>query len=62
MSDTYRIEVGTIVADNHEYEVVEAGNYALYDYVPCRRIIDTNGAICAFLCGSVLGLFIEGPL
>ena len=62
MSDTYRIEVGTIVAENHEYEVVEAGDYALHDYVPCRRIIDTNGPICAFLCGSVLGLFIEGPL
>ena len=62
MTEKHHIEAGTIVAENHDYEVVTAGDYALYDFVPCRRIIDDNGPICAFLCGSVLGLFIEGPL
>lgn len=56
---TYRIEAGTAVAANPAYEVVEAGDYGPHDLVPCRRIIDTNGPICAFLARHVLGLSAE---
>jgi hypothetical protein len=54
-----RIEAGTIVATNPAYEVVEGGDFDLLDLVLCRRLIDTNGPICAFLAGDVLGLFEE---
>ena len=50
------IAEGTAVAANPNYEVCVSGDYALNDYVPCRRIIDTNGPICAFLAASVLGI------
>jgi hypothetical protein len=53
---TYRIEAGAVVAANPEYETVQAGDYAALEHVPCRRIIDTNGPICAFLARDVLGL------
>lgn len=52
----HRIEAAAVVAANPAYEVVEAGDYAAWDYVPCRRIIDTNGPICAFFAFAVLGL------
>jgi hypothetical protein len=52
----HRIEAGSVVAANRAYEVVESGDYGALDLVPCRRIIDTNGPICAFLAVSVLGL------
>jgi hypothetical protein len=58
---TYSIASGDIVLANPAYEVVEAGEYELVDFVPCRRIIDTNGAICAFLAASVLGIEIVEP-
>jgi hypothetical protein len=53
------IEAGTAVAGNLAYEVVVGGAYALTDYVPCRRVIDTNGPICAFLAASVLGVELQ---
>jgi len=28
----------------------------MLDLVPCRRIIDTNGPVCAFLGATVAGL------
>lgn len=52
----HSILAGTIVSANAAYEVVTSGSYELLDFVPCRRIIDTNGAICAFLAASVLGI------
>ena len=52
----YSILAGTIVAENPSYEVVTSGSYELLDFVPCRRTIDTNGPICAFLAVSVLGI------
>jgi hypothetical protein len=56
----HRIEAGAVVAANPEYEVVEAGDYAALDHVPCRRTIDSNGPICSFLACDVLGLSEEG--
>lgn len=53
------IEAGVVVAANAAYEVVVGGTYALDDFVPCRRVIDTNGPICAFLAASVLGVELE---
>ena len=50
------IAAGAVVLANEAYEVVQGGSYELEDLVPCRRRIDTNGAICAFLARSVLGL------
>ena len=38
------------------YCVAEAGTYGLLDLVPCRREIDTNGPICAFLGATVAGV------
>lgn len=58
---TYSIAAGAIVLANAAYEVVIAGTYGLLDFVPCRRIIDTNGPVCAFLAASVLGLDPEEP-
>lgn len=58
---TYAITAGAVVLANAAYEVVASGNYQLLDFVPCRRIIDTNGPICAFLAASVLGLDPEEP-
>lgn len=52
----YSIVAGATVAANMAYEVVTSGSYELLDFVPCRRIIDTNGPICAFLAASVLGI------
>jgi hypothetical protein len=50
------IEAGTIVRANVAYEVVTPGDYEPNDLVPCRRVIDTNGPICAFLACAVLML------
>ena len=50
----YQIDAGTIVGANPAYEVVTPGDYEVNDLVPCRRVIDTNGPICAFLASSVL--------
>lgn len=55
----YPIPAGAPVLANTAYEVVNAGDYELADLVPCRRIIDTNGPICAFLAASVLGIEME---
>lgn len=55
----HRIEAGAIVAANPTYEVVEGGDFDPLDLVLCRRTIDTNGPICAFLAASVLGLSFE---
>jgi hypothetical protein len=52
----HRFEAGQIVVANHNYEVIASGDYDDYDLVPCRRIVDTNGATCAFLAISVLGI------
>jgi hypothetical protein len=38
------------------YRVAEAGTYELLELVPCRREIDTNGPICAFLGATVAGI------
>ena len=38
------------------YRVVEAGTYGLLELVPCRREIDTNGPVCAFLGATVAGI------
>ena len=51
----FSIEPGAVVAANPAYEVVEGGQYEAHDFVPCRRTIDTNGAICAFLAEQVVG-------
>lgn len=62
MADTtilYTIAQGTIVHDNKDYEVVEAGEYTLLDFVPCRPIIGSNRVKCAFLAASVLGIDIN---
>lgn len=60
MSDQlYQIDAGTLVLDNPFYVVVVGGLYALNDLVPCRRVIDNNGPICAFLAYSVLGYIPE---
>jgi hypothetical protein len=52
----YVIAQGVLVAENASYEVAVSGSYELLDFVPCRRLIDTNGPICAFLAMSVLGI------
>lgn len=57
----YSIAAGDLVIANTAYEVVISGAYGLLDFVPCRRIIDTNGPVCAFLAASVLGLDPEEP-
>lgn len=44
------------VAGAPGYEVTQAGTYGMLDLVPCRRVIDTNGPICAFLGATVAGL------
>lgn len=38
------------------YRVVQGGTYQLLELVPCRRDIDTNGPICAFLAATVAGM------
>lgn len=58
---SHEITAGAVVLANAAYEVVTSGTYGLLDFVPCRRIIDTNGPICAFLAASVLGLDTEEP-
>lgn len=50
------ITAGTLVAANSAYEVVVGGVFEGPDLVLCRRVIDTNGPICAFLATSVLGI------
>lgn len=57
----YQIDTGTLVRDNPYYIVVVSGTYSLNDLVPCRRVIDTNGPICAFLASSVLGYVSDIP-
>jgi len=58
---TYAIEQYAIVKSAPDYEVIVGGLYEMFDYVPCRRIIETNGATCAFLTISVIGAdIIEG--
>lgn len=52
----HAINQGDLVLANVDYEVSVGGDYELLDLVPCRRVIDTNGPICAFLCASVLGI------
>jgi hypothetical protein len=56
----YPIAAQTVVAENPAYETVEAGEYALKDFVPCRRVVDENGPICAFLAATVLGVELQG--
>ena len=55
----YTIAAQTVVAENPAYETVEAGEFALIDLVPCRRVVDANGPICAFLAASVLGVELQ---
>lgn len=50
---------GAIVIANPAYIVVEGGEFEMNDFVQCRRIIDTNGPICAFLAASVLGVELQ---
>lgn len=38
------------------YRVAQAGTYQLLELVPCRRDIDTNGPVCAFLGATVAGI------
>lgn len=52
----YPITAGTLVAANPAYEVCVGGVFEVCDLVLCRRVIDTNGPICAFLAASVLGI------
>jgi hypothetical protein len=52
----YVIAAGDPVVANPTYEVVVGGSFELLDFVECRRVIDTNGPICAFLAMSVLGI------
>lgn len=51
----FLIEPGAVVRANSSYEVVQGGQYEAHDFVPCRRLIDTNGPICAFLAEQVVG-------
>jgi hypothetical protein len=44
------------VAGAPGYRVAEAGTYGLLELVPCRREIDTNGPVCAFLGATVAGV------
>ena len=41
----YVIAQGVLVAENASYEVAVSGSYELLDFVPCRRLIDTNGIV-----------------
>jgi hypothetical protein len=50
----HAIAAGDVVAANASYEVVIGGDYAPHDFVPCRRRVDTNGPICAFLAEQVV--------
>lgn len=62
MSDElYEVHQGQVVAGNLNYVVAVGGLYGLNDLVPCRRVIDTNGPICAFLASSVLGYLPDIP-
>lgn len=54
------IVVGQVVVANPAYEAAESGSFDLFDMVLCRRIVDTDGPNCAFLCASVLGIEIGG--
>jgi hypothetical protein len=55
----HTISAGTVVVANNAYEVVVGGDYDLADLVLCRRVIDTNGPVCAFLAASVLGIELQ---
>lgn len=56
----HEIFVGQVVVANPAYEAAESGSFDLFDMVLCRRIVDTDGPNCAFLCASVLGIEIGG--
>lgn len=56
VTESVNVSTGDPVAGAPTYEVVTGGTYGLLDLVPCRRRIDTNGPICAFLCATVVGL------
>ncbi len=53
---TITVEQLDIVQGAPGYRVAEAGTYGLLELVPCRREIDTNGPICAFLGATVAGV------
>jgi hypothetical protein len=54
--DTITVEALAPVQGAIEYQVVAAGTYGMLELVPCRRTIDTNGPVCAFLGATVAGL------
>lgn len=53
---TITVERFDLVEGAPGYQVAEAGTYDLLEFVPCRRVIDTNGPICAFLGATVAGI------
>lgn len=53
---TITVDERAPVEGAREYEVAQGGTYGLLELVPCRRIIDTNGPVCAFLGATVAGL------
>jgi hypothetical protein len=53
---TITVERLDVVVGAPTYRVAEAGTYGLLELVPCRREIDTNGPVCAFLGATVAGV------
>jgi len=58
--DTITVEALAPVHGAIGYQVVAAGTYGMLELVPCRRVIDTNGPVCAFLGATVAGIEIPG--
>jgi hypothetical protein len=54
--DTITVEALAPVQGATGYQVVQGGTYGMLELVPCRRIIDTNGPVCAFLGATVAGI------
>lgn len=54
--DTITVDSLALVEGAPGYRVVEAGTYAMLDFVPCRREHDTNGPVCQFLGATVAGI------
>lgn len=51
----YTFASGDEVKGNHDYIVVQGGTFQPFDFVLCRRKIDTNGPNCMFLAVAVAG-------
>lgn len=51
----YTFASGDEVKGNPDYIVVQGGTFQSFDFVLCRRKIDTNGPNCMFLAFIVAG-------